>query len=180
MYSFQKTMNTTTTQNTMKVSECNELMTKVNAIAKILDDDGGKMDDNVYLSLYNALGELCKTELLVKIETYSKKPSRKFNGRKKLTQKEYRALASQYPDKYAVCPICETGMLKENIKLHYQKSQKCKDIYYTKRGVEKCKKCIDPMIKTLIDEVYGEPIPELPEDLITAGNSAPNWASFNQ
>ena len=64
--------------NTMKVSECEDLMTKVNTIAKILDDDGSKMDDNVYLSLYNALGELCKTELLVKIETYSKKNSRKY------------------------------------------------------------------------------------------------------
>lgn len=164
--------------NTMKVSECNELMSKVNAIATILDDDGGKMDDNVYLSLYNALGELCKTELLVKIETYSQKNPRKFNGRQKLTQKQYRALASQYPDKYAVCPICETGMLKENIKLHYQKTQKCKDIYYTKKGVERCKKCIDPQIKSIIDEVYGEPIPPLPQDLIDAGDNATNWSAM--
>jgi len=171
-------MNTTTTMNTMKVSECNELMSKVNAIATILDDDGGKMDDNVYLSLYNALGELCKTELLVKIETYSQKNPRKFNGRQKLTQKQYRALASQYPDKYAVCPICETGMLKENIKLHYQKTQKCKDIYYTKKGVERCKKCIDPQIKSIIDEVYGEPIPPLPQDLIDAGDNATNWSAM--
>jgi len=169
---------TTTTMNTMKVSECNELMSKVNAICHILDEDGGKMDDNVYLSLYNALGELCKTELLVKIETYSKKNSRRYGGRTKLTQKQYRTLASQYPDKYAICPICETGMLKENIKIHYQKTQKCKDIYYTKKGVERCKKCIDPQIKSIIDEVYGEPIPPLPQDLMDAGDNAINWSSF--
>jgi hypothetical protein len=176
-------MNTTTTpaiMNTMKVTECAVLMSKVNTIAHILDTEGDKMDDGVYLRLYNALGDLCNTDLLVKIETYASRNGRQYKGRTKRTQQEIRHLALQYPDKYAVCPICETGMLKENIKLHYQKTQKCKDIYYTKLGVERCKKCIDPMIQSIINEVYGEPIPPLPDDLMEAGNNAPNYHLFGQ
>lgn len=169
-------MNTPNNPTTFKVSECSELMTSVNKLMTILDDNGDKMDDGVYLNLYNTLGELYKTELLVKIDAYSKKNGKRSGqGRKNLTQQQIRALVAVNPDKYCICPICETGMLKENIKLHYQKTQKCKDIYYTKLGVERCKKCIDPNITGILNEVYGDPIPPLPYDIVIAANTSPHY-----
>ena len=162
--------------NVFKVAECVEIMDKVNKLSSILDDNSALIPEGIYLNLYNELKELYNTKLLLKVNTYAQKKIRASNGRTKHTQQQYRLLASQYPDKYAICPICETGMLKCNIKLHYQTTQKCRDIYYTKRGVEMCGECIDPQIKLLITQIYGEPIPPLPDELLEAGNSAPNYA----
>jgi len=161
--------------NVFKVSECVELMNMINQFSNILDSQSDKIEEGTYLCLYNTLKELYDTQLILKVDKYAQKKSRNTNGRVRHTQQQYRILASQYPDKYAICPICETGMLKENIKLHYQTTQKCKDIYYTKRGVEMCQECIDPQIKSLISEIYGEPIPPLPQELIDAGDNAPNY-----
>tara|TARA_R100000808_G_C2093111_1_gene112782 strand:+ start:214 stop:804 length:591 start_codon:yes stop_codon:yes gene_type:complete len=161
--------------NVYNVSECSELMNQINKISTILDTASLDMKEWVYKELYESLKELYETKLIIKVDKYAKKKSRNTNGRVRHTQQQYRLLASQYPDKYAICPICETGMLKENIKLHYQTTQKCKDIYYTKRGVEMCQECIDPQIKDLITEIYGEPVPALPQELIDAGNNAPNY-----
>jgi carboxypeptidase C (cathepsin A) len=161
--------------NVFKVAECVELMNKVNNLSAILDDNSSLIPEGIQLIIYNELKSLYETELLIKVNKYAEKKSRKYNGRQRHSQQQYRILSSQYPDKYAVCPICETGMLKENIKLHYQTTQKCRDIYYTKRGVEMCQECIDPQIKSMITEIYGEPIPPLPQDLIDAGNNAPNY-----
>ena len=165
-------------QNIFKVSECVEVMDKMNQFSAILDYHSNEMPEGVYLKLYDNLKELYETDLVIRVEDYSKKKSRNSSGRVRHSQQQYRILAEQYPDKYAVCPICETGMLKENIKIHYQTTQKCKDIYYTKRGVEMCNECIDPQIKSLISEIYGEPIPPLPQELIDAGDNAPNYASM--
>jgi hypothetical protein len=161
--------------NVFKVSECVELMDKVNEMSALLHSHSDKMEEGIYLKLFDTLKELYETPLVLKVSEYSRKKPRKYSGRTKHTQQQYRVLASQFPDKYAVCPICETGMLKENIKLHYQTTQKCKDIYYTKRGVEMCGECIDPQIKSLINEIYGEPVPPLPMELIEAGENAPNY-----
>lgn len=166
--------------NVFKVAECIELMEKVNSIASVLDDSASVIPEGVYLKLYDELKSMYETELLIKVDKYAKRSGRKYNGRQRHTQQQYRILASQYPEKYAICPICETGMLKENIKLHYQTTQKCKDIYYTKRGVEMCMECIDPQIKEMISQIYGEPIPPLPQDLIDAGNNAPHYGGFHQ
>ena len=153
-------------------------MDKINQFSAILDLESAGMEEGTYLKLYNTLKELYETDLVIRVGDYSKKKSRNSNGRTRHTQQQYRILAEQYPDKYAICPICETGMLKENIKIHYQTTQKCRDIYYTKRGVELCQECIDPQIKSLISEIYGEPIPPLPQDLIDAGDNAPNYAAM--
>ena len=166
--------------NVFKVSECVELMEMINQFSNILDSQSDKIEEGTYICLYKTLKDLYNTKLYLKVNEYSKKKSRKASGRTKHTQQQYRILASQYPNKYAICPICETGMLKENIKLHYQTTQKCRDIYYTKRGVEMCGECIDPQIKSIINDVYGEPIPPLPEELIDAGNNAPNYAGMGQ
>ena len=155
--------------NVFKVAECIELMEKVNSIASVLDDSASVIPEGVYLKLYDELKKMYETELLIKVDKYAKRSGRKYNGRQRHSQQQYRILASQFPERYAVCPICETGMLKENIKLHYQTTQKCKDIYYTKRGVEMCMECIDPQIKEMITQIYGETIPPLPQDLIDAG-----------
>ncbi len=162
--------------NVFKVSECLELMDSINNLSRILDSKSDLIPEGVYLELYNEMKKMYETELIVKVDTYSQKKQRKRDRpTNKHTQQQYRILASQFPDKYAVCPICETGMLKCNIKLHYQTTQKCKDIYYTKRGVDMCKECIDPQIKEMISEIYGEPVPALPQELIDAGDSAPNY-----
>ena len=166
--------------NVFKVSECSELMTKINDLSATLDDDAQLIPEGVYLKLYDKLKDIYETELLLKVDKYAKKKSRNYNGRTRHTQQQYRILASQYPEKYAISPICETGMLKENIKLHYQTTQKCRDIYYTKKGVEMCMECIDPKIKECIMNIYGEPVPPLPQDLIDAGNNAPNYAAMGQ
>jgi len=150
--------------NVFNVNECEELMTFMEQMSSLLDNNSDKMDEGVYLCLYDTLKDLYNTKLFIKIEEYSKKSKRKYKGRNQHSQQQYRILAEQFPDKYAICPICDTGMLKENIKIHYQTTQKCRDIYYTKRGVENCKKCIDPQIKTYITEIYGEPLPELPSE----------------
>lgn len=155
-------------------------MTKVNALGSLLDDKAQLIPEGVYLELYDKLKDLYDTELLLKVDKYAKKKSRAYNGRVKHSQQQYRILSSQYPDKYAVCPICETGMLKENIKLHYQTTQKCRDIYYTKKGVEMCMECIDPKIKDVITEIYGDPVPPLPDELMEAGLHAPNYAAMGQ
>ena len=164
--------------NVFKVSECSELMTKVNALGATLDDKAQLIPEGVYLELYDKLKDIYDTELLLKVDKYGKKKARSYYGREKHTQQQYRIMASQFPEKYAICPICETGMLKENIKLHYQTTAKCRDIYYTKRGVDMCKECIDPQIKNIISEIYGEPVPPLPADLMEAGNHAPNYAAM--
>ena len=164
--------------NVFKVAECVELMEKVNSIASVLDDSASVIPEGVYLKLYDELKKMYETELLIKVDKYAKRSGRKYNGRQRHSQQQYRILASQFPERYAVCPICETGMLKENIKLHYQTTQKCKDIYYTKRGVEMCMECIDPQIKEMITQIYGEPIPPLPEDLMEAGNNN-QWAHYH-
>jgi|TARA_R110002050_G_scaffold32181_2_gene82965 hypothetical protein len=164
--------------NVFKVAECVELMDKVNNISAILDDSAQLIPEGVYLKLYDELKSLYNTELILKVDKYAKKKAREMNGRVRHSQQQYRILASQFPEKYAICPICETGMLKENIKLHYQTTQKCRDIYYTKRGVEICMECIDPQIASMITEIYGEPVPPLPQDLIDAGQNAPNYAAM--
>ena len=162
--------------NVFKVAESKEMMDKIEKMSNIIES--GDMKEGTYLALYYCLKELYETQLVMKATEYSKRKSRNYTGRTKRTQQQYRILAEQFPDKYACCPICETGMLKENIKIHYQTTQKCKDIYYTKRGVEMCNECIDPQIKSLISEIYGEPIPPLPQELIDAGDNAPNYASM--
>ena len=161
--------------NVFRVAECKDMMEKIEKIAGILDDRCNEIPEGVYLELYDTLKELYDTKLLIKVNAYSQKKSRNYPNRTKISQQQYRVLAEAHPDKYAICPICDTGMLKENIKLHYQNTQKCKDIYYTKRGVEMCGECIDPLIKSLISEIYGEPVPPLPQELIDASNNAPNY-----
>ena len=171
-------MPTTSRTNVFKVNECVELMNAIKQFSNILDTQSDKMEEGVFLSLYDTLKLLYDTELCFKISEYAGRKGRKYSGRTKHTQQQYRILAEQYPDKYAVCPICETGMLKENVKLHYQTTQKCRDIYYTKRGVDLCKECIDPKIKDLISEIYGEPVPPLSQELLDASNNSPNY-NFN-
>ena len=166
--------------NIFKVNECCELMDKILALSEILDSNNDNMSEGVFLKIYDKLKELYDCDVVVRANAYSQKKSRRSYPRRKYTQQQYRILAEQYPDKYACCPICETGMLKENIKLHYQKTQKCKDIYYTKRGVELAGESIDPAVLSMIKQIYGEPVPPLCPELVEAGANAPyNWAAGN-
>lgn len=121
-------------QKTIKVLDSLEFMEVLNGLSDILFDSSDKMEEGVYLELYNKLEVLYSLDLTIDI--IDKSGGKIVNKSKGAISFEKKRKALQNGDtSFVLCPKCNTCLKKISLPQHLL-SNKCVDTHHTADAME--------------------------------------------